>query len=83
MWATGIAMNPLIKTVQSQLPGQNHFRCVCVVVGGAHGYPKGRAQPTLWWTLVSLLKLLLLDSVGNITLTSSCHKPGKELLPQF
>jgi len=28
VWATGIAMNPLIKTVQSQLPGQNHFRSI-------------------------------------------------------
>ncbi len=27
VWATGVAMNPLIKTLQEKLPGQNHFRC--------------------------------------------------------
>lgn len=27
VWATGIAMNPLIKAIQPMLPGQNHFRC--------------------------------------------------------
>ena len=28
VWATGVAMNPLIKELQGKLPGQNHFRCV-------------------------------------------------------
>ena len=32
VWATGIAMNPLVRTMQPLLPGQNHFRC-----GGAGG----------------------------------------------
>lgn len=27
VWATGIAMNPLIKMMQEKLPGQGHFRC--------------------------------------------------------
>ena len=27
VWATGIAMNPLVRTMQPLLPGQNHFRC--------------------------------------------------------
>jgi NADH:ubiquinone reductase (non-electrogenic) len=26
VWATGIAMNPLVKQLQQQLPGQTHFR---------------------------------------------------------
>lgn len=26
VWATGVAMNPLLKSLQEQLPGQNHFR---------------------------------------------------------
>ena len=26
VWATGIAMNPLIKQLQEKLPGQKHFR---------------------------------------------------------
>jgi NADH:ubiquinone reductase (non-electrogenic) len=26
VWATGIAMNPLVKQLQAQLPGQTHFR---------------------------------------------------------
>lgn len=26
VWATGIAMNPLVKELQAQLPGQSHFR---------------------------------------------------------
>ena len=26
VWATGIAMNPLLKQIQEVLPGQNHFR---------------------------------------------------------
>ena len=43
VWATGIAMNPLVKQLQEVLPGQTHFRCVggvCAgggVVGGAKG----------------------------------------------
>eukprot|EP00195_Chlamydomonas_chlamydogama_P008836 CAMPEP_0202898464 /NCGR_PEP_ID=MMETSP1392-20130828/6978_1 /ASSEMBLY_ACC=CAM_ASM_000868 /TAXON_ID=225041 /ORGANISM="Chlamydomonas chlamydogama, Strain SAG 11-48b" /LENGTH=558 /DNA_ID=CAMNT_0049584399 /DNA_START=316 /DNA_END=1992 /DNA_ORIENTATION=- len=28
VWATGIAMNPLIKGLQARLPGQNHFRSI-------------------------------------------------------
>lgn len=28
VWATGVAMNPLIKAMQSKLPGQNHFRSI-------------------------------------------------------
>ncbi len=26
VWATGIAMNPLVKAMQKQIPEQNHFR---------------------------------------------------------
>lgn len=26
VWATGVAMNPLVKQLQAKLPGQNHFR---------------------------------------------------------
>lgn len=28
VWATGVAMNPLIKLLQSKIPGQKHFRSV-------------------------------------------------------
>lgn len=28
VWATGVAMNPLIQTIQTVIPGQNHFRSV-------------------------------------------------------
>ncbi|MEW5317674.1 MAG: hypothetical protein WDW38_008956 [Sanguina aurantia] len=28
VWATGVAMNPLIKTMQERLPGQGHFRSI-------------------------------------------------------
>ncbi|GBF96542.1 hypothetical protein Rsub_09125 [Raphidocelis subcapitata] len=28
VWATGIAMNPLLKQIQEVLPGQSHFRCL-------------------------------------------------------
>lgn len=33
VWATGVAMNPLIKIMQEKLPGQNHFRCGLQVTG--------------------------------------------------
>eukprot|EP01023_Acetabularia_acetabulum_P034139 TRINITY_DN32055_c0_g1_i3.p1 TRINITY_DN32055_c0_g1~~TRINITY_DN32055_c0_g1_i3.p1 ORF type:complete len:342 (-),score=66.83 TRINITY_DN32055_c0_g1_i3:370-1395(-) len=28
VWATGIAKNPLIKSIQEQIPGQDHFRSI-------------------------------------------------------
>lgn len=28
VWATGIAMNPLLRSIQTQIPEQNHFRSV-------------------------------------------------------
>ncbi|GLC74175.1 tubulin alpha 1 [Pleodorina starrii] len=41
VWATGIAMNPLIRQLQEQLPGQSHFRSVltdeCLRVKGSDG----------------------------------------------
>ena len=32
VWATGIAMNPLVKMMQKQIPEQNHFRQVITSV---------------------------------------------------
>ncbi|GFR46087.1 hypothetical protein Agub_g7573, partial [Astrephomene gubernaculifera] len=41
VWATGIAMNPLIRSLQEKLPGQSHFRSVltdeCLRVKGSDG----------------------------------------------
>ncbi|KAG2424696.1 hypothetical protein HXX76_014272 [Chlamydomonas incerta] len=41
VWATGIAMNPLIRQLQEKLPGQSHFRSVltddCMRVKGSDG----------------------------------------------
>ncbi|KAG2486568.1 hypothetical protein HYH03_014738 [Edaphochlamys debaryana] len=41
VWATGIAMNPLVKQLQEKLPGQSHFRSVltddCLRVKGSDG----------------------------------------------
>ncbi|EFJ43711.1 hypothetical protein VOLCADRAFT_76599 [Volvox carteri f. nagariensis] len=41
VWATGIAMNPLIRQLQEKLPGQSHFRSVltdeCLRVKGSDG----------------------------------------------
>lgn len=41
VWATGIAMNPLIRQLQEKLPGQSHFRSIltddCLRVKGSDG----------------------------------------------
>ncbi|PNW69798.1 hypothetical protein CHLRE_19g750547v5 [Chlamydomonas reinhardtii] len=41
VWATGIAMNPLVRQLQEKLPGQSHFRSVltddCMRVKGSDG----------------------------------------------
>ncbi len=42
VWATGVAMNPLIKALQEKLPGQNHFRCA--PLGGLAWQAAGRPR---------------------------------------
>jgi hypothetical protein len=37
VWATGIAMNPLLKSLQEVLPGQTHFRCAAAAGPRAAG----------------------------------------------
>lgn len=79
VWATGIAMNPLIKTMQASLPDQTHFRSLVTddqlsVLGSegsiwALGDASTIAQPRALDYVDDLFNEADVDKSGTLTLS--------------